>query len=72
MDNRDEIIQIQTDLIGQLINRNLNSVASDLWGPTMPTLPKKPEEAPKKAKANDKTPSPAAQAAPGHDGRLAA
>ena len=65
MDNRDEIIQIQTDLIGQLIiNRNLNSVASDLWGPTTPTLPKKPEEAPKKAKANDRTPSPAAQAAP--------
>ncbi len=38
MDRRDEIIQLQMDVINQMTRSNLNRIADDLWGmPQMPT-----------------------------------
>lgn len=49
MDNRDQIIQTQLDVIGTLINHNLNRMSDDFWG--APAAPK--TEAPKAAAAEE-------------------
>lgn len=52
MDNRDQIIQTQLDVIGTLINHNLNRMSEDFWG--KPSEEKKTEEKPTAEAAHEK------------------
>jgi len=55
MDRKDEIIQLQMDVISQMTRNNLKRIADDLWGTAMPPVqeekPGRTEEAPVQAEA---------------------
>ncbi len=64
MDNRDQIIQTQLDVIGTLINHNINRMVDDFWG--KPTSDQSKAETPKEeaSKAEPAQPSEAAEEIP--------
>ena len=43
MDRKDEIIQLQMDVISQMTRSNLNRIADDLWGVPTPPTPAAPQ-----------------------------
>ena len=43
MDRKDEIIQLQMDVISQMTRSNLNRIADDLWGVPTPPAPAAPQ-----------------------------
>ena len=61
MDRKDEIIQLQMDVISQMTRNNLSRLADDLWGPmAAPKAPAAPVDAP----AKEETPAVSGDTAP--------
>ena len=67
MDRKDEIIQLQMDVISQLTRSNLSRIADDLWGAPQPALDAKPFLV-----GNAEQERPAAQQTEGADAKQAA
>ncbi|MCI6378543.1 MAG: AAA family ATPase [Clostridiales bacterium] len=56
MDRRDEIIQLQMDVINQLTRSNLNRIADDLWGAPQPAADARPSTESKAEQGKDAAP----------------